>query len=197
MDGMVVLIVHTLIVLWVFLGMTFSYTLKRANRHYAAGKIKAPSVKYFSRLSKVLFVSNMLLTLLSFWYVSPYMLPIFSSDLGRAAGVSLVLFGFVMLKKSFGALGNNYSPMFDAFFPRELVTAGVYQRVRHPIYLYNLCVSFGLALASGLGVVLISSLIGFAFVLRAIHVEETYLMAHFDQYADYKKRTNRLVPFLF
>lgn len=197
MDGSIILIVCTLIVLWVFLGMTFSYTLTRANRNYATGKIKAPSVRYFSRLSKILFVSSMLLTLLSFWYVSPYMLPIFSNNLSRAAGVCLVLFGYIMLKKSFTALGNNYSPMFDAFLPESLVTKGIYQHIRHPIYLYNLCVSFGLAIASGLGVVLINSLIGFAFVLRAIYVEEKYLSAHFNEYSDYQRRTSRLIPFVF
>lgn len=197
MGSQIISLAYTLVIFSVFFGMTFSYTEKRAHRIYATGKVKASSVKYFSKLSKVLFVSSMVLTMLGFWYTSPYMLPLFSNSIVHGVGVSLVGLGYVMLGRSFNELGKNYSPMFDAFLPRTIVTSGVYQHIRHPIYLYNLCVSFGLAIASGLGIVLINSLVGCAFVLRAIQIEERYLSAHFPEYADYKKRTRRLIPFVF
>ena len=50
---------------------------------------------------------------------------------------------------SFQRLADNYSPLFDAYKPFNLVNTGVYATIRHPIYAFNLCVSFGLALSSG------------------------------------------------
>lgn len=197
MESKIISIAYTLIILFVFFGMTFSYTAKRAHRHYANGKIKAPSVKYFAKLSKILFVSSMVLTMLGFWYTSAYLLPLYSNPIVSGLGIGLVVFGYVMLGKSFNELGKNYSPMFDAFLPATLVTRGAYQHIRHPIYLYNLCVSFGLAIASGLGVVLLNSIIGCAFVLRSIDIEEDYLSTHFPEYVNYKRRSCRLIPFIF
>jgi len=68
----------------------------------------------------------------------------------QLSGALLVLTGYILLQQSFKTLGNNYSPLFDAYLPEQLVTTGHYQQIRHPVYLYNLFVSFGLALSSGL-----------------------------------------------
>lgn len=187
----------TLIVCFVFLGMSFGYTQKRAAKRYAIDKEKAPSIVSYTTLSKVLFVSGMLLTLLSYWWDLPSLLLFHDSNAPRIAGASFVLIGYLGLKHSFAQLDNNYSPLFDAYKPFSITSSGVYAVIRHPIYLFNLFVSFGLALSSGVSLVFLTASIGFGFVLSAMYIEEKYLKQQFSEYAAYSLRTWRFIPFVF
>ena len=189
--------VTTVIVCFVFLKMSVGYTQKRANQRYAENKEKAPSIPSFTHLSKVLFVTAMLLTVLSYWWEFPSVLLFHDSTLWQLIGAALVLAGYVGLTHAFEALGTNYSPLFDAHKPFDITVSGVYAYIRHPIYLFNLWVSFGLALSSGLFPVLLTALVGFAFVMRALWLEERYLRHEFVGYRAYCEGTWRLVPYLF
>ena len=185
------------IVSLVFIGMSVGYTRKRAQQQYAEGRKSAPSITSFKLLSKVLFVLSMCFTLSSYWASSPLLPRLHQSLWLQLSGAFLVLVGYLLLQQSFKALGNNYSPLFDAYLPEQLVTTGHYQRIRHPVYLYNLFVSFGLALSSGLWWVLLFASIGFGFVMRAIALEENYLTKHFPAYASYSKNSKKLIPWVY
>lgn len=187
----------TAIVSLVFIGMSFGYTRKRAVRQYAEGRKAAPSITSFKLLSKTLFVLSMFFTLSSYWVTLPLVPRLHQSPWLQLCGALMVLVGYVLLQQSFKALGNNYSPLFDAYLPEQLVTSGQYKIIRHPIYLYNLFVSFGLALSSGLSWVLIFAAIGLGFVMRAITLEEKYLNKHFPAYANYRKNSKKLIPWVY
>ncbi len=187
----------TAIVSVVFIGMSFGYTQKRAGRKYAEGRTPAPSIRSFKFLSKVLFLFSMMLTLLSYWISSPLLWRLYESSWLQILGALLVLIGYVLLRSVLKVLGSNYSPLFDAFLPKQIITTGHYQNIRHPIYLYNLFVSFGLALSSGLLWVLISTLIGFTFVMRAISIEEKYLQSHFPAYTSYMNKSWKILPCIY
>jgi len=177
--------------------MAFSYTQKRAQQKYADNKLQAPSITSFRHLSKILFVISMLLTLISYWWTFPGFLTFHQSDVLRLIGVILVFSGYFGLNHSFSILDKNYSPLFDAYKPFELVDSGVYAYIRHPVYCFNLCVSFGLAISSGHFLVAISAVTGLLFILRAIVIEEAYLKAEFDSYVEYCARTWRFIPYVF
>lgn len=181
----------------IFLAMAVSYTQKRANQAYAEGKQPVPSIRRFKPLSKIIFVINMLITLASYWLISPLFLTIHHNLGLQLLGALIVLIGYINLNRAFNALGNNYSPLFDSYAPNNLVTQGVYARIRHPIYLFNLFVSFGLALSSGSLIVVVGALIGLAFILKSITLEEYYLTHRFPEYEAYTQRTSRLIPFVF
>ncbi|MFN3707353.1 methyltransferase family protein [Microcella sp.] len=81
--------------------------------------------------------------------------------------------------------------------PREgsqLVTAGVYRLVRHPIYSGLVLLGAGLALigASWWHGALLLALI--ALLSLKARLEERMLAARFPEYADYAARTGRIVP---
>ncbi|MDH5324704.1 MAG: isoprenylcysteine carboxylmethyltransferase family protein [Gammaproteobacteria bacterium] len=187
----------TLLVSTVFAGMSLVYTRKRARRHYAQTRLAAPSLKGFGIISKSLFVGSMVLTLLSLWLDAPWLLKLHDSSFMQLWGSMMVFMGFLGLQKTFRQLGQNYSPSFDAYIPATLLTQGMYHLVRHPVYLFNLFVSFGLALASGSVLVLLCALTGLVFVLRIIAIEEQYLKLHFPEYEHYAKRTDRLLPYCY
>lgn len=194
---MIVASICSLIVFSVFLKMSFSYTKKRRNREYSIGKQAAPSIGVFKNLSKLLFVSSMLMTLLSYWSPLNLLMLIPPSAYQQVLGALIVLYGSYRLAKVFLILGNNYSPVFDAYQPFELITQGPYRVIRHPIYLYNLFVSFGLAISSGSGLVAINAVIGLIFILKAIKLEEKYLTDLFPEYAHYRNSSWRLIPGVF
>ena len=187
----------TLIVSIAFLTMSFLYTRKRANQHYAENRFPAPSIPSFGSISKFMFVSSMMVTLLGFWFDSTFFLTLYNNEIVQVAGSLCVLVGFINLKLAFNHLGHHYSPSFDAYIPEELVTYGYYRFIRHPIYLFNLFVSFGLAMASGSAIVMANALIGLMFILKIIRIEEASLFQHFSTYQAYAKKTRRLLPFCY
>lgn len=187
----------TAIVGAVFLSMCFSYTDKRAQRKYASGRQAAPSIKSFNLISKGLFLFSMIVTLISYWVSSPILIRLHQAPLLQLVGAVLILFGFLSLTKAFNALGENYSPLFDAYLPKKLITNGAYKNIRHPIYLYNLFVSFGLAISSGVLWVAMAALVGLGFILNAISIEERYLYQHFPDYKTYSAKSWKLIPRIY
>ena len=139
----------------------------------------------------------MVLTLLGFWFESPLFLTLYENTAMQIAGSLFVLVGFINLQLTFNHLGRHYSPSFDDYIPSELVTYGHYRFIRHPIYLFNLFVSFGLAAASGSTFVMANAAIGLFFILKIITMEEACLRLHFPNYQVYAKETWRLLPFCY
>jgi protein-S-isoprenylcysteine O-methyltransferase Ste14 len=183
--------------IYCFISMVFGYTSIQKGQAYAKGKEKAPDLKFFKILSKCLFVFSMCFALMTFWYRPHWTFVWHQNTLVSALGLALVLLGKYKLALSLKRLGENYSPLFDAYFPQEIISSGEYKLIRHPIYLYNLFISFGLAISSGSLWVLLSASIGCAFVLKSIFLEEAYLQKKFADYPNYQSKTWRLIPFIF
>lgn len=79
----------------------------------------------------------------------------------------------------------------------SLVVIGLYQTIRHPISLGNIlfCVACPLFLSSGPS--WIPALIGILGIIFQISVEEIFIQQFIPDYADYKKRTWGLIPFIY
>jgi protein-S-isoprenylcysteine O-methyltransferase Ste14 len=107
-----------------------------------------------------------------------------------AAGAFLALSGIVRL-------GPNLTPL---AVPREegvLVTRGIYGRVRHPIYGGLILLGFGWALWRGGGLAFGYAALLIPVLLAKSRLEEKWLMARFPEYAAYRARTRRFIPFLW
>jgi protein-S-isoprenylcysteine O-methyltransferase Ste14 len=86
-----------------------------------------------------------------------------------------------------------------AIFPqaREMVTAGPYNFVRHPLYLAEQISSFGVALQFLQPWGILVALAGFAFQFPRMRYEEAVLTASFPAYREYADRKARIIPFLY
>lgn len=78
-----------------------------------------------------------------------------------------------------------------------LVENGPYTYVRHPLYFAVILISLGLlfnsfTLVRGLAVVVLVM-----DLLKKIDYEEHLLRGHFKDYEEYKKKTKKLIPFLY
>lgn len=113
-------------------------------------------------------------------------------------GLALTLGGLLFTVWARVCLGRNWSGSVQVKAGHELVQNGPYRFVRHPIYTGLLTAILGSALAldqwRGLVAVLIV-LAGFVYKLR---LEERWMTETFGEaYAEYRRHTRALIPFLF
>mgnify|MGYP002651846256 CR=1 FL=1 len=79
----------------------------------------------------------------------------------------------------------------------ELITSGLYQRIRHPIYTGVLMVAFGMTIWHGHVVTLTASVLLVGLLTYKSMYEEELLRAQYPQYPTYMKSTGRFLPKLF
>jgi protein-S-isoprenylcysteine O-methyltransferase Ste14 len=79
----------------------------------------------------------------------------------------------------------------------SIVVTGLYHIIRHPISLANIlfCIACPLFLAAGPS--WIPALVGILGVIFRISIEESFMAKHIPDYADYKKRTWALLPYIY
>ena len=111
-------------------------------------------------------------------------------------GTVLIAFGLWVFHRSHADLGTNWSITLELRERHQLVTQGVYRRIRHPMYLALILYSFGPALLLPNWVAgpsyAIAMLLIFAFRLGP---EERMMLEEFGgDYEAYRTRTKRLVP---
>ena len=95
-------------------------------------------------------------------------------------------------------LGRNWSGAVALKEGHELVTAGLYQYIRHPIYTGVLMMAAGVALSYGTLGAGLGYLVILAAILLKLRDEEALLSEHFPkEYSDYRRHTRRIVPFVW
>lgn len=132
------------------------------------------------------------------WIVSPLLsfadYPLRMTTL--LGGVACLVAGLWLFQRSHAHLGTNWSVTLQVREHHRLVTDGVYQHIRHPMYTALFLYSLGQLLALPNWVAgpsyLVTFGILFAFRIRA---EERMMLEEFSaDYAAYMARTKRLVP---
>ena len=79
----------------------------------------------------------------------------------------------------------------------EFITRGPYRYIRHPMYLAVLLVALALILDRFTWSRGIAWIILLADLIAKLSYEERLLCARFPDYLDYRKRTKRLLPFVY
>ena len=142
-----------------------------------------------------------LIGLLSAWlpaYTDRKEFWVLDGDAVRWLGVVLYAGGGALRLWPVFVLGRRFSGLVAIQPGHELVTGGIYSRIRNPSYLGLLVMSLGWALAfrSVVGVLLTVLLI--PPLVARMGAEERLLRTQFgDQYDDYRSRTSRLIPGLY
>jgi len=113
-------------------------------------------------------------------------------------GIFLMILGVLVRQWAIAVLGRFFSLTVRVAEDHRVVVKGPYRLVRHPSYTGVLITFIGLALAvqsSGALLVLLA-VFGVSYGYR-MRVEERVLLSELGQdYAEYVKRTRRLIPFL-
>ncbi|NIM95233.1 MAG: hypothetical protein GTO18_16165 [Anaerolineales bacterium] len=106
-------------------------------------------------------------------------------------GVLLFTYALFYLREAFGG---NVQPVTE-----ELITAGPYKFVRHPLYLAMLimCLGLGIAMRSIWGLA-IALLLFFPLCIYRAKLEEASLLDKFEEeWEDYAKGTKLIIPFVY
>jgi protein-S-isoprenylcysteine O-methyltransferase Ste14 len=113
-------------------------------------------------------------------------------------GLVIFLVGVGMTASALGALRGQYTLKVKTSVSQTLVQSGLYRFIRHPVYLGLILVFFSASIAwtSAYGALLAVPTI--PLLLRRIGIEESAMALRFgDEYASYRQKTKRLVPFVY
>lgn len=111
--------------------------------------------------------------------------------------VPLMVLGSGVLITACLGLGRSLTPL---PFPKEgssLVQTGLYGIVRHPIYSGGLVLAIGWAMRVQSWFTLGYVFLLFLFFDLKSRREEAWLTQRFPEYADYRRRVRKLIPFLY
>jgi len=106
-------------------------------------------------------------------------------------GVILGLVGATLSIIALWSLRHSFSLMAEV---RELVTSGLYSRIRHPLYMSELIHMTGIAFLAATPVAIWLLLLGLGIQVARAKIEEAKLQGVLPEYAAYKKQTGFLWP---
>ncbi|SEW11290.1 Isoprenylcysteine carboxyl methyltransferase (ICMT) family protein [Chitinophaga sp. YR573] len=128
-----------------------------------------------------------------------YSNPINSYEYTSYFGMGMIVAGMLFRFIAVYTLGRYFTVNVTIRRDHKIIQQGLYKYLRHPSYLGSLF-SFlgnGFALNNWYGMLIVFIPVTLAFMNR-MRVEEELLISNFGQeYIDYKKRTWRLIPFVY
>lgn len=145
-------------------------------------------------------IGNQLATFLGI--VAAFVVPAATFSRGRLAafwaGTALLAAGSLLRRHCFRVLGKFFTGAVKVQEDHRVIDAGAYRWIRHPSYAAGIMVfgSIGLAMGNWVSVALLLA-IPFAVYSYRIAVEERALLLRIGEpYAEYMRRTKRLIPFV-
>jgi len=114
-------------------------------------------------------------------------------------GSLLVFTGLIIRVISILKLRQQFTYRVTKIEDHQLIETGIYKTIRHPGYLGQLIIFSGTAvcLSNWLSILLMLIPVLFGYLNR-INVEERFMAEQLGQkYLDYRKRTKRLIPFVY
>jgi protein-S-isoprenylcysteine O-methyltransferase Ste14 len=120
-----------------------------------------------------------------------------SSRTALVSGAAIQVIALFLFYRSHRDLGSNFSSKLRLRLEHELITTGVYRRIRHPMYLSLILVGIGQALVVPNWIAAPTCLAGTVVLyLLRVDPEEEMLQERFGyEYEQYAERTGRLLPF--
>jgi len=128
-----------------------------------------------------------------------YNFSLFNYNLGYYIGFILFIIGIILQGIAEATLGKYYLPSIGTVEGQKIVKDGIYKYIRHPGYLGEIIIFFGLgfvtySLLGILGAFIVSLMVYFGEVIP----EEKYMLQKFGkEYEEYMKETFRFIPYIF
>jgi protein-S-isoprenylcysteine O-methyltransferase Ste14 len=143
----------------------------------------------------IIIIANTLAYNVSEWIY----LPVSTDPAIRYVGLALIILGVMLRLTVVTSLGKFFTVNVTILEDHKLKQDGLYKYVRHPSYSASLLSLFGygVSLNNWISLVIVTTAALTAFLIR-IRIEEKTLTEHFgSEYVEYKKKTKRLIPFVY
>jgi len=114
-------------------------------------------------------------------------------------GYSMVIIGLITRWVAVKSLGNSFRVKVSLIKNQQLITSGIYTKIRHPSYtgLLLYYIGLGIIMQNYLSLLLLT-FIPFYVVIHRIILEEKFMVNSFQQdYLNYQKKTYKLFPFIY
>jgi protein-S-isoprenylcysteine O-methyltransferase Ste14 len=112
-------------------------------------------------------------------------------------GFSILLIGIFLRLLSLITLKSNFSLAINPNQSNNLVVNGIYRYIRHPLYLASILMSCAGCIIFSCITIWIFSLTTLIAVIVRIREEEVALTDKYPEYAEYKNKTHKLIPFIY
>jgi len=184
-------------VFYIAVGLISFIMYNNSNSGYNTNGGKIRSLKSFMYFYKIIQLSTLLTCIFSLWSDSSTLFKLFNNNnfliyLGISiSGLSISLFAIARF-----SLGDNYSPCYDSYLPKDINTKGIYSIVRHPIYSSNILLIIGIFLSSGSGIILFNGIILTVYYYISAAREENAIAKQFPNYCTYQIKTGMFFPHL-
>lgn len=109
-------------------------------------------------------------------------------------GLALASLGILIFVAAKTRLGQHYSPCFDAYAPNDVIRTGLYQYIRHPIYVGNILALLGIGIATQSWVGLVATAVLTAYYIRSALLEEQVMVTVLPSYRLYQQSTHMFWP---
>jgi protein-S-isoprenylcysteine O-methyltransferase Ste14 len=111
-------------------------------------------------------------------------------------GAAVMVFALWLFWRSHADLGQNWSVTLEVRKQHQLVTSGVYRRVRHPMYaaIFLWCIAQALLLPNWLAGWSALATFSLMYILRTRREERMMCEFFGDEYRAYMNQTGRLIP---
>lgn len=163
-------------------------------------KEKIIELKLYSLVGFILYVlvgMTFIVILASIDYY--YNFSLFNYNLGYYIGFALFIIGIILQGIAEATLGKYYLPSIGTVEGQKILKDGIYKYIRHPGYLGEIIIFFGLgfvtySLLGILGAFIVSLMVYVGEVIP----EEKYMLEKFGkEYEEYMKETFRFIPYIF
>jgi len=112
-------------------------------------------------------------------------------------GLAIILLGWGVAYIANHAIRESWSSTIDKTEEQNLITAGVYSLIRHPLYLSGLLILAGTNIYFGSSWAWFGVLLALIVILIRVPIEERQLVGRFCQeYMAYQKRTKAILPWI-
>ena len=183
---------QTLLYLFLLIFLGYSFTSLYVSHHYGADIMGWSSViaerdytSFLLTIPQAGIMGALVITLYPGFYVP---IPLIGGFILMIVGMG---FNLVVRKE----LGKNWVPLSKTTPNQDLVTDGLYSRVRHPFYLSILILFTGVAVISWnwYGLIFLMALVG-GLIIRIKKEENNLIIKFGDEYQEYMEKTGMLIP---
>ncbi|WP_188464172.1 NnrU family protein [Marivirga lumbricoides] len=178
---------------WLIFGFIHSFLASEKLKLKAYGKGISPL--NYRKLYTLLSVILILAVLLLGSFIEPvYFMPINKSS--ESVGLIIATFGFLLTKLSFKNTSfRSFLGLKEEEKSPKLQKAGIYARIRHPLYTATILFLIGFAIFSPSYVNLLHAVCLFIYLMIGVQYEEKRLIRTFGkEYEDYKEQVPMLLP---
>ncbi|HCN49981.1 MAG TPA: isoprenylcysteine carboxylmethyltransferase family protein [Chryseobacterium sp.] len=149
---------------------------------------------YFKLILVALFIYTLLLLLFQETIENAFKIPVWEAELFQYAGIIIMVLAFIWVVMAQFQMKNSWRIGIDDQMKTELVTNGLFQFSRNPVFLGMTASLIGFFLAFPTVIAFFFSLIGSILMQIQIRLEEEHLLKQHGQiYLAYKKKVGRML----